>query len=233
MKLNYLTTAWLQLHPIWQDYLSSTCSEILLSIDQQLTQLNKQQKIIYPPHQQIFRALNYPPQHYQVVILGQDPYHGEKQANGLAFAVNQGIPHPPSLRNILRELVHEYNPPLFNPQQLDLANWHNQGVLLLNTSFTVLAQQANSLANIGWQTISDQIITHLNQINHNMVFLLWGNFARNKRSLIDNPSHLILEAAHPSPLSANRGFFGCNHFILTNQFLIKHGLHAINWLNIN
>ena len=229
MKLNYLAESWLQIDQNWKEFLSTSCGGRLQDIDQQLSYLATEQTI-YPPKAQILRALCIAPQKIKVVILGQDPYHGENEANGLSFAVNSGIKLPPSLRNIFKELSAEYNvqPEIQNAALLE--SWTQQGVLLLNATLTVIKDQANSLAHIGWQTISDQIIHHISNETEHCVFILWGNFARSKKSLIDTNKHLILESVHPSPLSAHRGFFGCNHFKLSNQFLLEHKISPINWI---
>ena len=228
--LDYLTASLKRLSPEWQKFLRAECGAELSQLSQQLSIL-AQSQIIYPPAAQIFRALeDCPPQSIKVVIVGQDPYHGEGEANGLAFAVNPTIRQPPSLRNIFKELVLEYNPSqtTFASQLLD--SWSAQGVLLLNSSLSVIKDQANSLANIGWHLVTDKIIRHISEVNPGCVFMLWGNFARTKQTLIDPSKHLILAAAHPSPLSAYRGFFGCNHFKLANQFITQHHNQIINWL---
>lgn len=229
MELNFLSESWKSIAPQWQDFLKRSSQHELGAIDCELTEL-AQKHVIYPPAIETLRALFNPPSAIKVVILGQDPYHGDGEANGLAFAVNLGIKIPPSLRNIFKELVNEYNPPLFVPTARLLNSWEHQGVLLLNASLSVIKDQANSLAKIGWHTITDRIIQHISDNNEHCVFLLWGNFARGKKELIDTNKHLVLEAAHPSPLSASRGFFGCNHFKLANQYLTSHQIKEINWL---
>lgn len=229
MKLHFLAESWKTIAPQWQDFLKQSLEHELCLIDDKLTKL-AQEHTIYPPAKETLRALLNPPPAIKVVILGQDPYHGEDEANGLAFAVNPEIKTPPSLRNIFKELINEYNPSLFAPTATLLNSWERQGVLLLNASLSVIKDQANSLAKIGWHTVTDQIIQHISNSNQHCVFLLWGNFARGKKELIDSTNHLILEAAHPSPLSASRGFFGCNHFKLANQYLASHQIKEINWL---
>jgi len=185
-------------------------------------------KKIYPNMYKIFEALKLTPyKDVKVVILGQDPYHGENQAHGLAFSVNKGVPIPPSLMNIFKELADDLN--CYIPNNGCLEHWAKQGVLLLNTSLTVVAGLANSHRNIGWEIFTDRIIELLNLKDSPVVFLLWGSNARSKAKLITNPEHLILEAAHPSPLSANRGFFGCRHFSKANKFLESKGLEPIDW----
>lgn len=184
--------------------------------------------IVYPPHDKIMNALELTPyDNVKCVILGQDPYHGPNQAMGLSFSVPEGVTIPPSLRNIYLELQNEfeYEP----PNHGDLTAWAEDGVLLLNSVLTVRAKSPASHQNKGWEIYTDAVIRAVNNKPTPVVFLLWGNFARSKRALITNPNHLILEAPHPSPFSANRGFFGCNHFKQCNDFLQKQGLVPINW----
>jgi uracil-DNA glycosylase len=231
VSLNYLAEDWEILDPYWQNFFSSTCWDELVNIDSQLAQIT-QHATIYPPKKSIFRALNQlTPTMTKVVILGQDPYHGENEANGLAFAVNNNIKFPPSLRNIFKELLLEYNPLLeYATPSPTLDNWKSQGVLLLNSTLTVIKDQAASLSAIGWQHITDLIIKHISTNAPHCVFMLWGNHARSKKTLINPQQHLILESVHPSPLSAHRGFFGCNHFSDTNDFLVANNHTPINWL---
>lgn len=186
-------------------------------------------KIVFPPIEEIFSALeNLPYDKVKVVIIGQDPYHGENEAHGLAFSVKKGVKIPPSLRNIFKELKNEYEDFLI-PDNGYLMPWVEEGVLLLNASLTVEKDKANSHKNIGWQNFTDKIIKLINEKEEPVVFLLWGNFAISKKSLITNPKHLILESVHPSPLSASRGFFGNRHFLKANAFLEKNGIKPINW----
>lgn len=163
----------------------------------------------------------------KVVILGQDPYHNIGQAHGLAFSVRKDQRIPPSLLNMYKELNMEYGYPI--PNHGNLEKWANEGVLLLNTVLTVRAHQAHSHKNMGWERFTDEVIMSLNEKETPVVFLLWGNPAKAKAKLITNPNHLILMATHPSPLSANRGFFGCGHFKKTNEFLKSKGLKEIDW----
>ena len=163
----------------------------------------------------------------KVAIIGQDPYHGENQAHGLAFSVQKGVDIPPSLLNIFKELVNDLN--CYIPNNGCLVPWARQGVLLLNTSLTVVADAANSHRNKGWEVFTDSIIQLLNKKDTPIVFLLWGNNARDKAKYITNQKHLILTSAHPSPLSANRGFFGCKHFSKANNFLRETGQTEIDW----
>lgn len=182
--------------------------------------------IIYPPSSQIFAALDATPfDKVKVVIIGQDPYHGHGQAHGLCFSVNKGVDVPPSLRNIYKELLSDIG--IHMPDHGYLMQWAEQGVLLLNATLTVRANTAGSHQNKGWETFTDTIISKLNERRDNLVFLLWGNYARSKKSLITR--HLVLEAAHPSPLSAHNGFFNCKHFSKTNAFLVEKGMEPIDW----
>lgn len=186
-------------------------------------------KTIFPPKDEIFRALEkLPYDKVKVVIIGQDPYHGENEAHGLAFSVKKGVRIPPSLRNIFKELKNEYED-FEIPNNGYLMPWVEEGVLLLNATLTVEKDKVNSHKNIGWQNFTDKIIELINQKEEPVVFLLWGNFAISKKSLITNPKHLILESVHPSPLSASRGFFGNGHFLKANQFLEKNSIKPINW----
>ncbi len=185
--------------------------------------------ITYPKNNQIFNAFNHTPFHkVKVVILGQDPYHGDGQAHGLSFSVPKGIALPPSLKNICKELVNEY-PDFKMPIGGDLTPWAMQGVLLLNATLTVRAHEAGSHQNKGWEIFTDQIISILSAEKKGIVFILWGNYAKQKEKLIDTTKHTVLKAAHPSPLSANNGFFGCNHFKKTNEILTAEKLEPINW----
>lgn len=183
---------------------------------------------IYPNMYQIYNALKITDyDKVKAVILGQDPYHGEGQAHGLCFSVQKGIQLPPSLKNIYKELESDLGiPPV---QDGDLTAWAEQGVLLLNTVLTVRGGLAASHKGQGWEQFTDRVISLLNERETPMVFILWGSHARAKKELISNPSHLVLEAAHPSPLSAHNGFFGCRHFSKTNEFLKRIGEEPINW----
>lgn len=187
---------------------------------------------IYPSMYDIFNALKYTSYtDTRVVLLGQDPYHGPGQAHGLCFSVKEGIPHPPSLQNIFKELKNELG--IEVPKSGELTGWARQGVLLLNTTLTVRESSPQSHKGRGWETLTDKIISLINEKNSPVVFMLWGGNARAKKSLITNKNHLILECAHPSPLSAWNGFFGCNHFTAANEFLTAKGLNAIDWSRIN
>lgn len=185
-------------------------------------------KTIYPPGSLIFNAFNKTPfDRVKVVLLGQDPYHGPHQAHGLSFSVQKGVAPPPSLINIFQELHNDVGVPV--PDTGDLTPWAEQGVLLLNASLTVRAGEPMSHAKIGWADFTDAVIKKVSDEKENVVFLLWGKFAQEKQVLIDETKHLVLKAAHPSPFSADRGFFGCKHFSKTNKYLVKHGIDPIDW----
>ena len=185
---------------------------------------------VYPPKQQVFAALNYmKPEDVKVVILGQDPYHGEGQANGLSFSVQPGVKLPPSLQNIFKERAHDIH---INPSSNgDLSSWAEQGVLLLNTVLTVTAHEANSHRNWGWEQFTDEILKKISKNNEHIVFILWGKAAQNKQKIIDTNRHTIICAPHPSPLSAYRGFFDSAPFSKANEALIAHHQEPIDWDN--
>ena len=185
-------------------------------------------KDIFPAKENIFNALKLTPYcNVKVVIVGQDPYHGEGQAHGLCFSVMPGVVPPPSLKNIFKEMQDDVHTTI--PNHGCLVSWAKQGVLLLNTVLTVREGMPNSHAKFGWQTFTDEIIRKVNEKKDPVVFILWGANAKAKIPLITNPNHLILYSAHPSPLSAYNGFFGCKHFSKTNQFLKEHGRKEIDW----
>lgn len=187
---------------------------------------------VYPPMGDLFNALRYTSRkNTKVVILGQDPYHGVGQAHGLCFSVKSGVPHPPSLKNIFKELYDEYGIPA--PISGELVGWAKQGVLLLNATLSVREARPLSHKGRGWETLTDAIIKKVNEKTEPAVFLLWGGNARAKKAFVTNPRHLVLECAHPSPLSAYAGFFGCGHFKKANEFLIQKGLTPIDWSKIN
>ena len=186
------------------------------------------EKVIYPPKNEIFNALRHTSyKDVKVVILGQDPYHGEHQAEGLSFSVKNGIRKPPSLQNIFKELNDDLG--IHFPETSSLIPWADQGVLLLNAVLTVEANMAASHKDKGWEIFTDKIIELLDKKEEPVVFILWGSFARNKKKLITNKNHYIVESAHPSPLSAYNGFFGSKPFSKTNNFLISKGLKPIDW----
>lgn len=188
----------------------------------------KRQYLVYPPGKLIFNAFNLTPfEKVKVVILGQDPYHGPGQAHGLSFSVPDGVPFPPSLLNIFKELRDDLGIPMAESGNLE--KWATEGVLLLNASLTVRSGQAASHAHHGWETFTDAAIRALSSERENLVFILWGNYAIAKEALIDTSKHLVLKSVHPSPLSASRGFFGCHHFSKTNDYLIEHGINPIDW----
>lgn len=187
---------------------------------------------IYPPMQDIFNALRYTSyENSRVVILGQDPYHGEGQAHGLCFSVKRGTPPPPSLKNIFKELHDDLG--IDAPECGELVGWAKQGVLLLNTTLTVREGAPQSHKGHGWEILTDRIISLMNEKERPVVFMLWGGNARMKKALITNPNHLVLECAHPSPLSAYAGFFGSGHFGKANAFLRARGEAEIDWSRIN
>ena len=185
-------------------------------------------RTIYPPGGLIFNAFNTTPfERVKVVILGQDPYHGPGQAHGLSFSVPKGIPPPPSLINIFKELQGDIGMPI--PPHGNLTHWAEQGVMLLNASLTVRANEPMSHAQIGWAEFTHAVIEKISAVKEHTVFLLWGKFAQEKQSLVDETKHLVLKAAHPSPFSADKGFFGCRHFSKANAWLVSKGIDPIDW----
>ena len=183
---------------------------------------------VYPDMYDLYNCFRYTPfSKLKAVILGQDPYHNVGQAHGLCFSVQAGIPNPPSLENIFKELQTDIGCP--RPQSGTLTKWANEGVLLMNTSLTVREHQANSHSKCGWAWFTDSVIKLISEQKENVVFILWGGNARSKKPLIDTSKHKILECAHPSPLSAYNGFFGCRHFSRCNEYLIAHDIPPIDW----
>ena len=183
---------------------------------------------VYPPGDDIFNAFHLTPlSNLKCVIIGQDPYHEPNQAHGLSFSVKPGVDIPPSLANIYKELESDLG--CYIPNNGYLVKWAEQGVLLLNSVLTVRAHEAASHKGKGWENFTDAVIRIVNEVDRPIVFLLWGGFARSKKSMLNNPKHLILEAPHPSPLSVYRGFYGCKHFSKANNFLIENGLTPIDW----
>ncbi|MBM3272125.1 uracil-DNA glycosylase [Candidatus Kaiserbacteria bacterium] len=183
---------------------------------------------VFPPPKQVFRAFDECPfEEVKVVILGQDPYHGDGQANGLCFAVNPGVQTPPSLQNMFKEIEADLGHPV--SRDADLSRWARQGVLLLNATLTVRAGQAGSHQGKGWEQFTDAAVRALGDEREHLVFMLWGNYAKRKGAHIDRAKHLVLESAHPSPLSAYNGFFGCKHFSKANAYLKAHGNAPIAW----
>lgn len=218
-----------KIHPSWA---AALAAEFQKPYFEALIQFIKSEKAagkqIYPPGPQIFNAFDSTPfEAVKVVVLGQDPYHKPGQAMGLSFSVPKGVAIPPSLRNIYAEL--ESSLAISPPKHGDLSGWADQGVFLLNAMLTVERQQAGSHQKSGWQNFTDAAIQALGQKREGLVFMLWGAFAQKKKALIDSSKHLVLESAHPSPLSAHRGFLGNQHFRLANEYLIKNGKTAINW----
>ena len=190
--------------------------------------IERKKHIIYPPASRIFASFNYTPfDKVKVVIIGQDPYHGAGQANGLCFSVSDGVPQPPSLQNIFKELQSDLGIPI--PSSGNLESWAKQGVLLLNATLTVRANQPGSHQKQGWEEFTDAAIRALSEKRKGLVFLLWGKFAQAKETLIDTSKHHVLKAPHPSPFSVHSGFFGCKHFSKANELLKKEGLEPIDW----
>lgn len=230
-NLSYLHTSIARLDISWQRLLlEEYCYNTLIKIDANLIEMAKN-NIIYPPQELIFNTLFYTPINtIKVVILGQDPYHGKSQANGLAFSVDKHIKLPPSLRNICKELISEYKDNTTTLDGTNLYDWAKQGVLLLNSCLTVIRDQPNSMKHLGWDIITDTLISHISDNLQHLVFMLWGQFAQQKTVLIDQKKHLLLCSSHPSPFSANHGFMGCNHFKLANNYLQQHNKSTISWL---
>lgn len=222
-------TSNIQLHPSWLEVLKDEfLKPYFKDLKDFLLQEKQSGQIVFPPGSRIFAALD--ETHFdkvKVVIIGQDPYHGTGQANGMCFSVNRGITPPPSLKNIYKEVETDLG--LQPPNHGDLSSWAANGVLLLNAVLTVRANQPASHQNQGWEVFTDTIIQTLSLKKSNLVFFLWGSFAKGKRNLIDSNKHLILEAAHPSPFSAYNGFFGCHHFSKANLYLKERGIEEINW----
>ncbi|MEX0619280.1 MAG: uracil-DNA glycosylase [Pseudohongiellaceae bacterium] len=219
----------IMLEASWKQHLETEFgSDYMKSLRQFLLGEKRRGKKLYPPGREIFSALNMTPfDHVRVVILGQDPYHGGGQAHGLCFSVRPGVQIPPSLTNIYKELQSDLGiPPA--PHGC-LARWAEQGVLLLNAVLTVQAGQANSHQGKGWEQFTDAVIQRLNTEREGLVFMLWGSYAQKKGGSIDRARHLVLEAPHPSPLSAHRGFLGCRHFSRCNTYLNAGGTPEINW----
>ncbi|MDB5201267.1 MAG: Uracil-DNA glycosylase [Ferruginibacter sp.] len=219
-----------QIHPSWKELLKDEFSKIYF---QQIVSFLKTEKslgkTIYPPGSLIFNAFNQTPfNEVKVVILGQDPYHGAGQAHGLSFSVSDGIKPPPSLVNIFKEIKSDIG--IDMPANYgNLTAWAKQGVLLLNAALSVRAGEPFSHAKYGWADFTDQVIQKISDEKEGVVFLLWGKFAQDKQGLIDETKHHVLKAAHPSPFSADKGFFGCKHFSKTNELLMRDGKQPIDW----
>ena len=217
-----------QISDSWKKYLSS---EFELSYFKQLAtfvKLEQNNGTIYPADNNIFNAFNYTAfDNIKVIVLGQDPYHGEGQAHGLAFSVQDGVPFPPSLRNIFQEYSSDLGYPI--PSSGNLTKWAQEGVFLLNTLLTVRANEAHSHKDKGWERFTDAVIKLISERKEHLVFILWGKPAQQKAKLIDESKHFVLKAPHPSPLSSYRGFFGSRPFSKTNEYLKKQGIIEIDW----
>jgi len=212
----------------WKQVLASEFDKPYFESLAQFVRTEYSRTTVYPQAGMIFNAFELCPfDSVRVVILGQDPYHEPGQAHGLCFSVRDGVPFPPSLRNIFKEINQDLGTPV--PQSGDLTRWARQGVLLLNATLTVRAGQAASHQGKGWETFTDSVIRSISDSHDHVVFILWGGYARRKSALIDRNRHLILESAHPSPLSAYAGFFGNHHFSTANRWLQEHGKPAVEW----
>jgi uracil-DNA glycosylase len=212
----------------WKDVLNAEFNQEYFSELKSFLLEEKKKFRVFPPGKLIFNAFNHTPfDQVKVVLLGQDPYHGAGQAHGLCFSVPEGIQKPPSLVNIFKELKSDLG--LEEPLHGNLTRWASQGVLLLNATLTVRENQAGSHQNHGWETFTDAAMKRLSEQRNGLIFMLWGNYAMAKRSLIDPSRHFILTSVHPSPLSAHRGFFGCRHFSQVNNLLRQQGVEEINW----
>lgn len=213
----------------WKEFITLESSKDYYQKLKQIVDTDYEKETIYPPKEYIFNAFKYCPlDKVKVVILGQDPYHGEGQAHGLSFSVSKGIGLPPSLRNIYGELQTDVN--FSNPGHGDLSEWAKQGVLLLNDVLTVKAGQAGSHQKLGWEQFTENVISFLSNEKSSLVFMLWGNHAQKKCKNIDRSKHLVLTSGHPSPMSANQGkWFGNKHFSQANDYLVQHGKMPINW----
>ena len=212
----------------WNEILAEEMEKDYYQELQAFVQKRRAEVRVFPEEKNVFNALELTPfESVKVVILGQDPYHGFGQAHGLSFSVQKGIPLPPSLKNIYKELQEDIGGEL--PTEGDLSHWAKQGVLLLNTVLTVEEGNANSHKGMGWERLTNRLIESLNELNHPVIFILWGKPAQDKEKLITNPSHVILKSPHPSPLSAYRGFFGSKPFSRINDILIQQGQIPIRW----
>ena len=218
-----------KIEPGWKEVLKDQFNQPYFeNIVKHLKVEKSQGKTIYPPGGLIFNAFNSTAfVHIKVVIIGQDPYHGPGQAHGLCFSVQRGVAQPPSLMNIFKELQEDIGIPI--PNHGNLQHWAEQGVFLLNASLTVRAGEPMSHSKIGWAQFTDSVIKRISERSKHVVFLLWGKFAQEKASLIDESKHLILKSAHPSPLSAHAGFFGCRHFSKANAYLVSKGIDPVEW----
>ncbi|HKX85623.1 MAG TPA: uracil-DNA glycosylase [Flavobacterium sp.] len=220
----------INIDPSWQNFFSEETAKPYFVELQQKVDEEYQNYACFPPRELVFNAFDKCSlDKLKVVIIGQDPYHGEGEANGLCFSVNDGVAIPPSLKNIFAEINNEFDR-VFFPTSGNLEGWAKQGVLLLNASLTVRKDLANSHKHLKWNFFTDSVIQYISENTENVVFLLWGSFAHKKGSKIDREKHLVLESGHPSPLSANRGFwFGNDHFLKVNEYLKSVGEEVINW----
>ncbi|MGF7138014.1 uracil-DNA glycosylase [Roseimarinus sediminis] len=217
-----------KIEPSWKEVLADEFDQAYFQHLASFVKQEYQKHPVFPPGNEIFNAFNLCPfEKTRVVIIGQDPYHGPGQAHGLCFSVREGIAFPPSLRNIFKEINNDLGTKL--PESGDLSRWATQGVLLLNATLTVRAHSPGSHQNKGWETFTDAVIRAVSEKHSHLVFLLWGAYAQRKGAMIDSQKHLILKSVHPSPLSASRGFFGNNHFSLTNEYLRANGAEPIVW----
>lgn len=218
-----------QIEASWKEQLKAEFEQPYFDQLTSFVRQEYQQHVCFPPGRLIFNAFNLCPfDKVKVVIIGQDPYHGEGQAHGLSFSVNDGVAFPPSLQNIFKEIENDLGLPI--PTSGNLSRWAEQGVLLLNATLTVRAHEAGSHQRRGWEQFTDAAIRALSQGREHVVFILWGSYARSKKALVDTGKHLVLESVHPSPLSANRGgWFGNHHFSRANAYLAEHGQATINW----
>lgn len=215
--------------PSWKEVLREEFGKDYFAKLAEFVKSEYQHAVVYPPPKDIFRAFNLCPFNtVKVVILGQDPYHGRGQANGLCFAVGEGLPLPPSLQNIFKEIETDIGP--LKNKTGDLERWAKQGVLLLNATLTVRARTAGSHQAQGWEEFTDAVVRALSDKRERLVFILWGNYAKQKGAHIDRSKHVVLESAHPSPFSAHHGFFGSRSFSKTNKYLKENGREPIDWL---
>ncbi|MFP4093794.1 MAG: uracil-DNA glycosylase [Cyclobacteriaceae bacterium] len=214
--------------PSWKEHLSEEFEKPYFQSLAEFVKQEYKENAVYPPGKEIFRAFDLTPfEQVEVVIIGQDPYHGPGQANGLAFSVREGVTIPPSLLNIFKEIRNEFGKEI--PPHGNLERWAKQGVLLLNATLTVRKSKPASHQNKGWETFTDSAIRHVSEEREHVVFMLWGNYAQKKGDVIDENKHLVLKSPHPSPFSADRGFFGNDHFKKANEYLKLHGKQPIEW----
>ncbi|MBN2610742.1 MAG: uracil-DNA glycosylase [Bacteroidales bacterium] len=217
-----------RIEPSWKEILKDEFNSDYFALLKEFLVEEKSKSEVYPPGNLIFNAFNLTPfDKVRIVLLGQDPYHGRGQAHGLCFSVPDGVAPPPSLVNIFKELNSDLGIPV--PVSGNLEKWARQGILLLNATLTVRANQAGSHQGKGWELFTDSVIKKVSDLKAGIIFILWGRYAQAKESLIDTKKHYILKAAHPSPFSAYNGFFGCRHFSKTNELLTRHAFEPIDW----